>query len=292
MTTPNPVFGPFGSMCERLTLLNGLLMNLGELLKQSKAALQRRASKPDAPKWYPRSGYVLTFADITAPARDGILRPHPLGKFVATGEQFFEMVDSLATHNAGWVVSQGYEAFETFLFDSAAGFLHANPAEADPDKVQRFERKGRNEDSVQVELAYWSRFVRRLYRSTNNQDSLGLLRDLAPGLPEAERNNGRSLDLTMWYAAASTVRHAVTHSQFLIPDAEPITSLRGYDAWFPLSHEGDVTRFVPTVKTAERVLETFAEYAFLVFKHLSLANNYDWNIMADNCAALLGERDA
>jgi hypothetical protein len=119
----------------------------------------------------------------------------------------------------------------------------------------------------------------------DNKEILKFIRGLAPELIETERRNNRCIDLTEWYAVATEVRHAVTHSDMIIK-SHRIRSWSGRRSEI-------LARFFPGAKAdgdyalklgrtdAETNLCLFAEYAFTAFKSLSKSKSYNWRIFTE-----------
>lgn len=179
-----------------------------------------------------------------------------------------------------WSITK-YEAFETFLRDITATLLHIHKHLADPGKLSRFKPKSAQPNLTNADIEFWQEFVR--YSHANNEELLKYVRQLAPTLPQAEQHNNRVLDLNDWFNVIGEVRHATTHSGFLIKPQR----LRGWSTakrhlLTDCVDGTSIARGYEMEATKENVkynLRLLAEYAFIVFKFLSQTQNYDWKIL-------------
>ena len=275
-STANPVFPPLAELFGRLNFLYGLLRLLSNQLQNFERTLRKKfEGEAGLPKWL-LLGSSIPFTDLTGETDEGWLKYRPSGGFLVSGEQYIEAAKIIVRRNSAWTVSQGYEAFETFLLDAAAAFLFANQGEADRKKLHKFVTLARRDGLVPSHRRFWQSFVRRFYRGKDNAKILGLLRSIASDLADAERDNNRGLDLRRWYRAASIVRHAVTHSDRAIEDP---SGLSEESTWFPCECRDGKRVLALDPKNAEQSLRTFAEYGFLVFKYLSQVQGYEWDIL-------------
>ena len=290
MNPVNPIQNPIRRLLARLNVLLGLLFVLKSRLSNDRKRIEN-ALKEESDS-YPVifSGSSLPITDLTDwPAGDWMTFFRS-GSFQTAGKEYLNTLDDIISRNAGWTISQGYEAFETFLFNQAAAHLLTCPSLADQESLQKFENKKKHQGTPRTDIEYWQRFVRFRYRGDNNDKILSLLRSFACGIAEGEKNNTRTLDLVAWFEAIGEVRHAVTHADFLIKDDR----LASWDqasrqllfAHFPAGRDdaacGFRVRF--DYKKAEVGLRGLAEYAFLIFKCISMTEGYDWQILGQRKA--------
>ncbi len=278
----NPCGKLWIKLLAKLNGLNGFLHLLSWALEQSGKNVQTWMKSGHIPPRGMVAGSRLPISDLSNWPKDGWRRnyptPHP---FAVTGATYRRVFQSALSHNCAWSISQGYEAFETFLYDIAAGYLRANPCEADTGKLSEFELKEQNEDKSVGSFQYWRLFTKSAY--TNNRKLLQVLRRLAPKLRTWEKKNNRGLDLVEWFAVVSEVRHAITHSGGLLKAAKTAkwnevryTILRKS---FPGTRRQQGYLIRMSLKSADSMLRLLGEYAFLIFKALSLAGGYEWNIL-------------
>jgi len=276
----NPLYETFRVLCQTLCTLWGVFSIIAHDLQQWRERWHQQHTGRAVSKIDLVAGYSLAISDITGEHDNGWRINFPAGGYAILGHTFDDDLDDILSRNGCWAVSQGYERFETFLFDVTAAYLHSHPAQADKGLKDGFENKGKNEGASDTSLVYWQRLVRHGYRSSDNAKILGFLRELAPALSEAETSNDRNVDLTEWYAAVSEVRHAATHADCVVKEARlagwPDDRQRHMASWFP--YERDVgakgMRLRLRKEHAEKALERFAEYGYQVLKRLSAACGY------------------
>jgi hypothetical protein len=266
MNSANPLLAPLRRLFKELSLLRGLRAHL-----EVQLTICRSVATPLS------IGNWLVISDLTARPDDWTLREYPVERFDSTCEEFGKLALDHICRNASWVVAQGWERFESFLMDIGAAYL-VNYDNTDVDFVgkEKYSAKwGRPSDYTS-----WRKFVKSR-RGKNNCELLDFLRSLGPHLREAERANDLNLDLGAWYETVALVRHAVTHSDCVVPesslDASKSSALREK---FSGEFGEQGYKLLVRPSEADEALQTFATYGFSVFKSLSIATNLEWGIFA------------
>jgi len=262
--TTNPIREPLLDFLNQLSEINDTLTRLESLLNQARELL---ADLPAGTS----TGIPLNVCDL---AGGGVPVTFTPRASVAQEEEYRAIVDDLVQKQSAWSVAQAYDAFGTFLYDTAGFFFFENQ-----DKLQARNIAGKLGPISSREG--WLRAVREYYRRDSRQ-VLGCIRRLAPELGIIEKTNRRQINLVAWYKAASEVRQAIVHTSSAIRPArvwrlpKPIMEL--LSEHFPGRHEP--TGYVLTLSAgdARNALLTFAEYGYLIFKCLSRSNGYDWQI--------------
>jgi hypothetical protein len=273
----NPIKQTLDSLFEHLNPVNGLLFHLYSQLKNFHQLFQRSFDESNFAISHTGAGARLVIRDITVMPKGDF---YPLKGFVTRGEEYLELTDTLLHRNAAWAVAQGYEIFETFLYDVVAYLLLQEPGKAEINKLQNFDKKkgaGRTKD-----ISYWKEYVRWAYRGKQNREIFKYLRKLAPSIEGVETNNALGFELNEWYSTVTEVRNAVTHTDLMIP----IKNLQGWsperkdllEEHFPGSWASDSYILGINHKKAEKVLIHFAEYGYILFKELSRACGYEWRV--------------
>jgi hypothetical protein len=95
--------------------------------------------------------------------------------------------------------------------------------------------------------------------------------------------NNRSINLRDWYSAVSEVRHAATHSDFVIK-RDRIRSLnptveKTLRERFDGSDEKGAYVLTPTREQAHAAIVCFAEYGYLIFKSAGHIVGFNWKIL-------------
>lgn len=276
--TNNPLAPPVEELFARLNLLYGLIFHLKSQLDSFRKMTLHQLEKSGFDVSVIRAGSAVVIRDLTEWPEDNWARYYPTGSFTSQGEEYLQMVDVLLTGESAWVVSQAYEAFETFLKDIAGFYLYLHPDCADERKLRKAEGNLSSSGLRSNEIEYWRRFTRLAYRS--NDALLDYLGGIAPEIEKAEQHNNRGIDLTDWFAAVSEVRHAVVHSSMIVKPSRLDRLSNGARRLlvdcFPGSNTDAGYQLSIGVKKAKFALKLFGEYALLVFKCLSEKQRYDW----------------
>ncbi len=277
----NPLQSPLDSLFERLNLINGLLFHLNNQLDVFKKILKERWNDSGLDLSYLGAGSALVIRDLTEWPINGWARYYPSGKFTSRGEEFFKVSNELVCHGALWTISQAYEAFETFIKDLAACFMHQHQDQVDQERLKKHHRKLDKKGLSTKNFDYWQRFVRLAYR--NNNDLLGYFRSLSPDVEETEKRNNRAFDIAEWYKVIEEARHASTHSGGVIkkPRMQGWASdkLVLLDKFISGLQVAEGYKMDPGFNEANQNLVIFSEYGFALFKALSKLKGYHWNIL-------------
>jgi len=278
--TTNPFQPTLTEIFERINSLYGLLVLLNNQLNNFQEMLKYNIAEESGDLSAIWVGTSIVARDLTEWPEHGWANYYPSGKFVARGEQYLGLIEVLVYRESAWSISQGYEAFETYLKDTVAVYLFENQAASDAKKLEKFKKDSRSHMLKESDLEFWKAFIR--YALQGNRFFLNYVRQIAPSLQDAEERNNRVLDLVKWYEVVTKVREASTHSNFIIK-AEKMHS------WTERHKEILETHFsgrfnngnyslMLKLDNAEAALKLFVEYAFAIFKSLSIALNHNWQI--------------
>jgi hypothetical protein len=275
----NPYRTALKALWGKLNHINGILFLIVNQIERYEEQQQRLWKQKNIK--FPRfAGYSLPMTDLTGPTDSGWLYHYPTGVFSVKGHEFAKMKEDVIRRISCYSVAQGYEAFETFLKDTVAGYLCVHPSKAKCRDVREFEERCGKTDRSKV--TYWMelvRFAKGTYGGQDNRKLFRFLQDVVPVLKVAEKDNTRRMDLTKWYKAASVARHAITHSRLEIAEGSWNCLHKSDKTYFPCMTEGRRRFLVLKGKHAENCLRLFAEYGFLIFKCLSQSEGYEWNIV-------------
>jgi len=270
-----PLTPPLTALFDRLSTLNGLLLLLGNQLDNFNTLWRRNFKEQGFEIDHSIAGFTLGISDLTSSPAPRVRGWYPVGSYIARGEEYLNASSTLISRETAWTVGQAYEAFETFLKDFSAHVYAAHP---DLAKVARAKIRF----SGEPDLSVIKDAVRRLRWSTAEFTSA--LARISPSLADAELNNNRGINIRDWHSAFAEVRHAATHSNFVIKSLR----LAGMSAEARIvlqnkfsgstSNEGYVLEL--TLEQAKSALELAGEYAFLIFKCLSIQHEYRWDILA------------
>jgi hypothetical protein len=272
----NPLEPALENLFGRLNFYNFLISYIDKRLTNLKNDIERRAGESEKIGVEDlMHGTSLIITDLSGPTDDGWLYQYPTGNFDVEGEDYLQMLDEFIGREAERVVAQGYEAFETYLYDVTARFCDAKSEQSIVDHF-----KGNLPKVPDRDLEAWKKAVRGVYRRKPNSDLIDLIRNLGQDLEKAEvHTNNRGLDLVRWYQITGEVRHAVTHSEGVISskvieglDRKEIRVLRKK---YPGAKTDEGYALQLDVDSAQEALRTFTEYGYAIFKALSEERDYD-----------------
>jgi hypothetical protein len=276
--TVNPFLESCNELFAKLNVLYGLLFHLENQLNNFRKSLMHQLEKSGLDLSVITAGSALVIRDLTEWPEDNWARYYPTGSFTSQGEKYLQVTDILLSRESAWAVSQAFEAFETFLKDITAVYLYNQPDNADKDALKKNASKLKKSDLKPSDIEYWKKFVRLTYR--NGTKMLEYLRQLVPEIGEAEQHNNRAIDISAWFEVVSEVRHATTHTDLLIKSTRISSFSKTEDGllrqYFPGNAVDVGYKLELNRKTAEKALNFFAEYAFLIFKYLSIKQGYNW----------------
>lgn len=273
----NPLGPALENLFERLNFYNFLIAYIGKRLSNLKDDIERRAGESEKIDVEdPMHGTSLIITDLSGPTDDGWLYQYSTGNFDVEGEDYLQMLDEFVGREAERVVAQGYEAFETYLYDVTARFCDAKSEQS---LVNHFRKN--LPKALERDLEAWRKAVRGVYRRKPNSNLIDLIRNLGQDLDDAEvHTNNRGLDLVRWYQITGEARHAVTHSEGVISnkviEGLDLKEIRVLKKNYPGSKTDEGYVLHLDVDSAQEALRTFAEYGYAIFKALSEERGYDW----------------
>jgi len=274
----NPIQRPLMQLFGKLNHLNGLVFIARGQLKNFCKLVEQILSKQDRNLETIGAGASLVVRDLTEWPDNGWAKQYASGGYEKRGKEYMDTTREIERVLSTFVFAQGYEAFETFLLDITACYLHQNPSDVQARQRKRFEDSDKGTGLSTDDPVYWQELVRYLYRGKDNKKVLKALRGLSSTLAQGEKENNRGIDLQKWFTAASKARHAATHSWGKLDEKTGHVIPIADQKYFPTVSK-DGRRFIQLYYEQSRnCLHIFAEYGFLVFKCLSHSASYDWNI--------------
>jgi hypothetical protein len=277
----NPLSVPLLELFEKLNIYNGLLRRLEDALTQFKRTYREFYEGQGDDRLKAISSHTLAILDLSESPDEDRITFNPTGRFTVYGSQYVLVADRLLHRDCSWTISIGYEAFETYLNDLLAYAIHIDRSLAKSDKLSKYDKKSRKSFNKEG-IEYWKDFVRYAYKR-DNLELLKRYQELEPDISLIEKKNLRKLDLTEWFNVVTRVRHAVTHSNMIIkPDRLRLLSTsekRILRKNFPGKNYNGGYQLEVGVRNAICAIQIFAEYAFIIFKYLSLHFGYEWQIL-------------
>ena len=277
----NPLNTPTYKLFYHLNTLNGLLFTLDGQLTHFEKLYKESISEASFDISVIFSAASLAIRDLTEWTENGFAKYYPSGSFSTKGEDYFKLVEVLLSRESAWTVSQAYEAFETFLKDISATFIFENQGLVNGTKLEKFELDKRSKDLTKTEFTFWRKYIE--YNTKNNKDILKLLRKICPDINKGEKQNNRVIDLSEWFAVVEEVRNSATHSNFIINAHKmknwSLTKQKLLNKYFSGIFVNKEYKLNITIKEATFCLELFSEYAFQLYKYLSISRGYVWDIL-------------
>ncbi|HDK25821.1 MAG TPA: hypothetical protein ENG48_01860 [Candidatus Atribacteria bacterium] len=277
----NLLFPTIRELFENLNLLRGLLFVLEKRLDN----YRKQVADNNVDLSCLLAGSSLVIRKLTEFPSDGSKNYYATGKFIAKGQKYLETLDQLIKRESAWTVSQGYERFESFLFDIFAMFLSNNKkfAKVEEKKKNIKDWKIRlNLDKSQLNNEEWRLVLKRCYR--NNIDILKNIRKWVPNLKNAIENNNRNINLFSWYFVITKVRDATTHSNLIIKNEILQKILQSQERkaileeCFPGEQLSIGYKINLSKEKTELNLQIIGEFALEIFNNLSIKANYDYGI--------------
>ncbi|PPD59152.1 hypothetical protein [Dehalogenimonas etheniformans] len=278
----NPVRDPFDVLIQTLNLINGLLNNFENRLDEYEKYIRIYLERIHLDQSLMVSAACLAIRDLDEWPQNGwaIYYPTP-SSFIAKGEQYFKVNQTLMLKEYAHAVAQSFEAFETFLRDLLATFFRLNIRFVDKAKIFEFDNHLKTKDRRPSDTDYWRGFIDRFY--PQNTHVLKAIHNIAPEIKRIENTNNRGIDLKEWFSLVTEVRHATIHSKGTIKPYR-IQNLKAS------VNEHLLSTYAPGLKTnsgyqvemskeaTHENLTLFAEYSYIIFKHLSKIAGYTCEI--------------
>lgn len=277
----------------RIALLRGSLFHLDTNIKQySKLFLESwDKSESNKPKFALLSRLIVS--DLTGPTDNGWEIHYPTkSDYIVSFENYNKKTAELTIQFSHFVVIQSYEVFESFLKDILSGFFIIKPNigkriisrySSQKKRIYNFLNICRLFSNKRIENQNidWFKEVRKIRPGKNNKVLFKILRSISNDDFDFEINNNKGINLRNWYNQFSIVRHSITHSNCLIPESifKNIINLKMLDKYFPSIKEDQSHRVTIDRSHAESIADIITEYAFQIFKNLSITFGNDWAIL-------------
>lgn len=271
----NSISEPLKNFYARIASLKGTLYHIDiSLTNYSKIYIEQtekyRENIPDF-----ALGSNLVISDITGPTDNGWDYVFPTnGKHIVKLSSYQEEVSKLIEREVGHALSQAHEAFSTFLKDQIISYIQQNSA-----CIEKLNGK-------KLELVRnLMQNLRLVQTGKNNSILFKTLKFFAPALHESEKVNNKKIDFSIWYLAFSYFRHKNTHSSasFSLNDQDYLKldkKVKDYLMhFFPYEKAGEACSFSLKRKTGDENMKLLSEFAFLIFKELSIQLDEEWKIL-------------
>lgn len=236
---------------------------------------------------------TLIISDITGPTDKGWGYNYQTSSdYIVDFENYKNKTYDLTIQFSHFIVAQSYEAFETYLKNILASFFSIRPEigfeiiakyKKQDNPFTRFFKmigliKLRNKDSKKMD---WGQEIRKIPLGTNNEVLFKSLRSITKKICDFEVNNNKELDLKTWYKQYSIVRHSITHANGTLQKSRYNCIARRdvFDNYFPSIVDEHFCKLAIDRNHAEYICKLITEYAFQIFKFLSIEVEEDWMIL-------------
>lgn len=278
---------------DRIAFLRGSLFHLDTNIKQySKLFLKSwDKSESNKPKFALLSRLIVS--DLTGPTDNGWELHYPTkSDYIVSFENYNKKTAELTIQFSHFVVIQSYEVFESFLKKMLSGFFSIKPKIGKRIIARYSSQKKRfynflnicrifSNNRIEDHNIDWFKEVRKIRPGKNNKVLFKILRSISNDGFDFEINNNKDINLRNWYNQFSIIRHSITHSNCLIPEPifKNINNLKALNTYFPTIKEDQSYRVSIDRSHAESIADIITEYAFQIFKNLSITLGNDWAIL-------------
>jgi hypothetical protein len=273
---------PLEKYFNRIANLQGTLLHIEKALTDySKIFRQRYDKSKDTYKDKVPDfalGLRLIISDLTGETDNGWDFYFPTdGKHIVTATNYDSEIDNLIKRETGFSLAQGFEAFSTFLKDILASYFMIKPYEGIRFNII--------DERVDIKEIDWGDAIRDFKSGKNNKNLFKLIRKINSDFEYSERNNNKQIDFKDWYTVYSLFRHKMVHEsgKLLKTDKDfrnfNSEQMRYLESYFPFLESEDKLIFNIKRKVGDISLKLLSEYAFLIFKELSITLGYDWKIL-------------
>jgi len=122
----NPYLVPLRAALTRITFVRGVHGQLAAHLHHEQAEIRDSLARRRTTSYGWAVATSLVMRDLTEWPPDNWARHYAAGVRARKGRRLASAIDDLAHVSRVWAVSQAFEAFETFLKDTAAAYLQTS----------------------------------------------------------------------------------------------------------------------------------------------------------------------
>lgn len=129
-----------------------------------------------------------------------------------------------------------------------------------------------------------------LWQVKRDKGFLKIIRRISPYFKKYEIDNIWGFNIGTWYSMIDKLRHQFIHNRQMLSQ-EFCTEMKKTEEWklfnenFTLRANGEVFLVLASLSQATKILNTFLEYSYLIFKSLSidlgLDYEHDWNTVPE-----------
>lgn len=276
----------------RIAFLNGSLLQLYSNIKDySKIFVESwNQQGTEKPKYTLLSRLIVS--DLTGPTDNGWKIHYPTtGDYIVSFDDFEKKTSALVNQYSHFIIIQSYEIFEIFIRDMIAGFFIIKP---DIGAREILKSKGSENPFLKIVNLFrflftkkqdlnrnWYAEVHRIRPGKNNKFLFKILRTISKDNLDFELRNNENINLRNWYFQFSIVRHSIIHSECFIPEStvKNMNDLQLFEKFFPATKENAFYKINLDRNHAELILEMLSDYAFQIFKSLSITLGKEWKIL-------------
>jgi hypothetical protein len=253
---------PIEELLRRLNILNGFIQLLAHQLDVFQKTSEELYKEPDGSDSNVFAAFALAIPDLSTTTDQHFNYVHG-GAYIKEGEEYFRAGEEFVRNWSAWTIAQSYEAFETFLRDTAAHFFYNFRPQKPIGSLQQIPIDIENIDA-------WKSCFRE--RKWEPLSILNLFRLTEPTIADLEKHNYLQLDLQQWFLLYTSVRHSVTHANSRLSRLDLKASVASIDkilpTFFPGVWSGDIYDISCSENNALSIIQLTGAYAFIIYKKL------------------------
>jgi len=244
----------------KIFVLNGFVKNFRDDLKK-RETLDRELM-----------GAISTFRDLSKITKGNNLYNTGYGYSLRTSVLESE-IEIILSKEYCLTLSQAYEIFETYLADIFTELFFNFPEHLVALKLL--------ETKLHLPRKSLKDFVKeKLGRQKNNRKYINSLRKLSPHFVEFDTKNIYKLNISAWFDLVSELRHNIIHNRQVVSDKlleflKDKERAKLFKEFFERKTTSDGVVIFLTSEKFNIVLDRLNEFAYFIFKSLSIDNNLD-----------------
>jgi hypothetical protein len=263
----NPLLNSLNKYYKEMMSLEGKIFVLNSFVKNFRDDLQKRES-------FDRELMAATsmFRDLSKITKGNNLYQTGYSYSLRTSVLESE-IEIILSKEYCLTLSQAYEIFETYLANIFTELFFNTPDYLVELKL--------SETKLHLSKKLLKEFVKdKLGREKNNRKYINSLRKLSPHFVEFETKNIYKLNISSWFDLVSELRHNIIHSRQVISDKlleflKDNQRAKLFKEFFERRTTSDGLVIFLTSEKFTIVLDRLNEFAYFIFKSLSIDNNLD-----------------
>ena len=265
----NPYIKYLEELFKQLVLIHGQLLHCHSHISEYEKRFQSENFN-----FHEILGSTIAIRDFTIEKEnEEYFNLHPvLHKYKITVDNIKKQNDRLVKKVCALNLSQAYESLEKFLNKVVTEFILINrPVENISDKLNANLSFEETKKALKKEKHGDNKYLLKIFRRNLDQ------------FKNIELNNMRKINFVDWFDIYTQVRHAVTHNSQVINknivEKFHKEKLELFEELFPCIEKESGYLIDIDYNISVDIINLTAEYAFFVFKYLSIKNNFKWDYL-------------